>query len=251
MKKVTLAELRFTQEEIKSLGDELVSVLATLAYATNEINVISSLFIFSKPESSKDPIIKKKLEIQKYTLTRCLNAKIFEAYSSIEHAEKIFLRSKNKARYEALAAEFSKVNKNKSTKGYSIAKAIRDTVTNHYLPSVTHKNFGYACSSADNTMYIHDTNGDSFYPIAEHLVFAPALEKLARQNETDINSILRIWLEWSGAASTELTEVFTSVSERIIFDELFQKTALEKEIYVDDGLIGNPKSSFLPLFHQF
>lgn len=79
---VALYQLRFTEEELKSLPENYIGLLANLCFAINELNTFMLLFA-STGTQPHDELVRQKWAIQKNVLTRVLASKVFEAFFGI------------------------------------------------------------------------------------------------------------------------------------------------------------------------
>ncbi len=88
MRIIRLAEFRLSENTRNNFPAPVLSIFATLAFAANEVTTFQAIFLMSKTDNPHDHTIKKKSRIQKFVLTRALNAKIFEAYKILEQSKK-------------------------------------------------------------------------------------------------------------------------------------------------------------------
>lgn len=249
MKIVELYEIQLSKQEIEELGPELTAALSTLAYAANEINCFMGLYLASEPEMPRYEVIKKKARIQKFILTRAMNAKIFEALKAIGDIRKIIDRYQEKTGRKDFSEMFTVLDSLTSELGYTISKELRNNVTSHYLPSKVRDNLSRVAGGSARTLFFHRSSGDSFYPFAEDYVFGAQLNQLAKEHNMDLNSVVDEWMEWSVKASQEISSVFEGVLKHVIMDKLHEKHARETKPYVEVEYVAGFRTRPLPLFH--
>lgn len=85
MRILSYGELSFAKSELRQLGGETTALLSTMAYALNEINTFQRLFVASKRPETNDENMQMMFAIEKHTLARALNAKVFEALKQLSN----------------------------------------------------------------------------------------------------------------------------------------------------------------------
>lgn len=136
----------------------------------------------------------------------------------------------------------------KSEPGYKFARYLRSKVTNHYLIDKITKNLGFVTEKVDSVILLHDTRGNSFYPVAEDLVFNPALTKLGKENDKSPSEVLNQWMDWSIRAASIVSEVMEIISS-MLFQDRLDKTGKEILLEIEDELISDATIRPLPIFH--
>lgn len=255
MKLLKLYEVGLSSRDLDELGEDLTAVLATISHAVNEINLFRGLFLLSDPEFPSAERIRKKAQIQKFAITRALNAKTFEALDSIDQAKTVLNRRMQRERSRKVVETLRSVVEALCTielqtvgLGYEVTKEIRDKVTNHYLPSEVRKNLPTAPYHSNAAMVLHETEGDSFYPFAEDLVFFPVLQKFATEKGKSKREIIDEWMSWSLASSIAVCDMHFRLSKILIID-LLGKRASQVALFAESELFQDYRSHPLPLFH--
>jgi hypothetical protein len=86
-------------------------------------------------------------------------------------------RCRDESGLSALEEFVNEKNRLTSDSNYLLAKTIRDHSTNHYLVSPAAANLQYVSKNAKVAAYLHETQGNSYYPIGEEVVFSGRLSR--------------------------------------------------------------------------
>lgn len=250
MRIVRLLELRLSSSQIQNLPATVLAVFTTLAYVSNEITTFQALFLSSKPEIARDPVIQSKARIQKFILSRTLNAKIFEGLFALTHSKELLRQNGLDAVLSASFREIESAIALKDENGYEIAKRLRDKVSNHIIVNEVLKNLQRVATDADKTLYLHRSSGDSFYPIAEDYVFGSILNQIAKEKGSTLDLVIKEWMDWSIKVSSQISNTFEVLALEVC-EEYFPDSSFRKiSPYVEADLDGGFRKRPLSLFHS-
>ena len=250
MRIIRLAEIRLSENTRSNFPDPVLSIFATLAFAANEVTNLQAFFLMSKDDAPQDDIIKKKSKIQKFVLTRALNAKVFEAFECLDKSKMLLTTHCLDDHLPLFLSEIFESEQLKSRQGFEVAKAIRNHATNHYIPQVVYKNRRRVAENGDHSLYLHQSSGDSFYPFGEEFVFGSLLNKIAKDRGQDLNQIVEEWMNWSISASSQITKTFEVLARECLERYAPSLCAYERTPYLEPELDGGFRNNSLPLFYS-
>ncbi|WP_417268666.1 hypothetical protein [Celeribacter baekdonensis] len=247
---LSFSVLTFTKAELDELGDDLTALIATMSYAANEISTMQLLYISNSGVVPADKDIYFRWAIQKHTLIRILNAKVFEAIFGFSEYKKTLERRGLHKSLEFLAKIFEQIDDMKHAPGYNYSKAIRDKATNHYSPANTKKNMKYVSARADKRMIHHEKTGNSFHPIGEEYVFMAQVNATANTHNVQSEEVMNEWIDWTIRSLRTLSKAFDDLLIQVVTEVLPHKYLELKKPYVELPLVCNLTTSALPLFFE-
>ena len=245
-----LVQYQLTKQELASLDDDYAALLATLCYALNEIRVVSSLYL-SAFQEPKDEHVKRKWIVQRNTLLRMMNAKVFEALKGVHDFEDSLRRKDcNHDLLTLLEKHSEKLRGLKRESGYKISERLRSQSTNHYLPSIAKRNLKYLSQRASKSLYLHETDGDSFFPLGEEVVFDSAFVALESEFKTNADDLFLAWLTWTQQANRTVSSTFDGLAKHLVQVSFPSKFGQQRKPYVEPSFLLGFRSKPLALFHN-
>lgn len=246
-----LVEYPLSQSELNELSRDQQGVVAVLSYAVSETNALSRCYIACMHANTDKPEIEAALNIQRFTILRTWSAKLFEAHEFLQFGGK--KRNTEDEEILKLADEvLSEFSALRSGAGFKLAKCIRHEATNHYSLSAAVKNLGHISPRANFNMYLHDLNGNSFYPIGEEVMFLGRLNRFgANLSEMEEKKkAIGDWLDWNLEANRWLGEAHLRYVRKFILDRNPKKYGRKKAYWIDPRLVGTKAEIKVPVFYR-
>ena len=249
---VHLYEFALSQSDLEKLSDDEVAFLATLGFAIDEISIFQKLVVQAFSKKPKDTVLLNLNGIQVNTVTRSLCAKLFEALRIFENYRKMVDRSGDTKTKEKLDEYERELTEFKRDPNYDLAKTIRDHSTNHYLPSETKKNIKHVPARARFVAYLHENQGNSFYPFGEEYVFFGRIGRYFSDEKKSGFAIddIQNWIAWSLQISRWLNRMLSGYI-LWIHKERFPDLALKKKTpYLEMDFFAELGEKPLPLIYS-
>ncbi len=247
MRILSYGELSFSKAELNRLGSETTALLSAMAYALNEINTFQRLFVASKRPETNDESMRAMFAIEKHTLARALNAKVFEALKQFSDYRRKLVRKNADATLKLFDECMTELTSLKCEDGYKVSNFIRNKFSNHYVPSEVEANLAYVSERANQSMFHHEMVGNSFYPLGEDYVFVAGVNRWAEENGVDSPMVIDDWMDWSVRASGAVSNSFQKLLIKIVQEHFPEKALRETKPYLDSEYCVSLGNAFLPL----
>ncbi len=250
MRIIHLAKLKMSKSDLAKIDKRELAFLSTIAFAIDEISVIQKLYAQSISLQPRNEELLLMSAIQQNTIARVLSSKLYEAIGLFDKYQVTLKRKGDQEAVEALASHQAALVGIKKLPGYPMAKFIRDHVTNHYLHQETEKNIEYVSEKAQYVAFLHEMQGNSYYPFGEEVVFLGRVgryfyEEYERTfNASDINH----WYDWIKEASKWFTKMFYSYVIWLYRTRFPDWMLVPTKPYLDYELFGELGHSPLPIF---
>ena len=181
--------------ELLHFGETKAAVFATSCHAINEINVFARLYVSDIRETPKEPEMAKLYEIQSMTILRSWSAKLFEYHEFIKCVRKL---PEFSTYSKLLGSNLKKFNQLKKMDGFIITRKIRNEMTSHYDLKKAQENLKNVAPHAEATLYFHELDGNSFFPISEEVMFwARADPQSSAENSKHREEYFKKWSGWA------------------------------------------------------
>ncbi len=242
-------EYALNWSDLKGLTEDEKAFVALSCYAVTELNVLSRVYLFSSHIPNGNEIIDAAIQAQRFVLLRTWSAKLFEFSECIKQMNGP--KSKLDESVENIAKRASSLFEQvKCLKGYSVAKHIRHEASNHYSFPATKKNLGFVEDSADCGLYLHEMEGNSFYPMGEEVVFGGRIIRHGSPSSSfeSIHNMLDDWMEWNIQATKWVRDVQFLAVKTLIVDKLSNKSFEKKKIPVDRNIARTISDGGVPIF---
>ncbi|MGB3243522.1 MAG: hypothetical protein WBB25_03235, partial [Sulfitobacter sp.] len=184
-------------------------------------------------------------------ILRCWSAKLFELQELFN-----LKNSRNRTSDKVLVhlAKIAKETFAKMTKdgGLNIARIIRNEATSHYYLRPAVKNLDSLSEDANLSFFMHEMEGNSFYPVGEELMFFARLNKLGENFETKEQklSIFDDWMEWNLHATEWAVSIKDLYSNQIILKRFPNKCAVRRDYWINPALVGTKEDRKTPVFYR-
>jgi hypothetical protein len=134
--------------------------------------------------------------------------------------------------------------------GYTLARDLRNEVTNHFPLKAAKKNLKHLSDRANLLLLLHHKDGNSSYPLGEEVLFAGRINRFSfgKQDEEGGHRALERWYQFNLDA-TKLARTFhQAVIQHLVFGKFPKKFARLKTFWVEDGLSKDHREVCVPLF---
>ncbi len=225
--------------------DELI-LFGTLSFICNELNVFSRMLGLANSTQVEAKPLKFVADLQHHAILRTLASRVFEAHEFL-----IVTLSKctdvDDDLRDLLKSTKIKLDRLRSSEGYSINRNVRNEVTFHYQYGAAKKNVRSIRDDADASVFINKTDGNTYFSIGESLMYFERLRRFSLSDKTfeDEEKLAEAWLGWSLDAVRIIkdlqAEVFNSVMDKV------EKRARKTHYFVERSLVAE-KTDVLPIF---
>ncbi|WP_299637113.1 hypothetical protein [uncultured Ruegeria sp.] len=244
-----IVEIPIYWDDLKSLSLDEKALLALASYAASESNTISKLYLFSTHKMTGNEIVDSAISIQIMVLLRYWSAKLFEFFESISEISNS--RGTKDDNVIRLAKEsFDAFSELEELRGYEIARAIRHEATNHYSFKAAKKNIDHVSDRANCKLYLHNKDGNSWYPFGEEVMFSGRLNRAGASLRTkeEKNQLLKDWLDWNLSATRWANKAYELIATELVLDRLPDRNAKQKLLWLEPELVGEIDGRKTPVF---
>ncbi len=238
-----------TWAEIQTLPDDHQAALSVACCAVTEVNALMKLHIFSGHKLPEQNLGDYAILTQQFVLLRTWSAKLFEAYRFIR-----FKGTKKKMNDPVLLdisrRAIEKFESLRNGKGYELARAIRNEASNHYSFDDGKKNLKHVSKNAHCSMYLHEMNGNSVFPLGEEVMFMGRLNRAAASLRTkeERMTMLNTWIDWNLEATDWLTAVHSDIVKKLVLAVFPDRYAHRRLFYMPHDYVGTKDVDLTPLF---
>lgn len=161
-----------------------------------------------------------------------------------------FNNTKNKKLLALCGEAQEKFKVLKADEIYRLVQSIRNEATSHTTMSAARKNLKFMSDDADCSLYMHDLNGNSFFPMGEELMFAARLDRHAGFGASPEEKItlLEKWKDWNLAANSWLGEVHVNFTLKTTFEDKNKIPAYRHPYWIPPAMVGQSDDRKTPLF---
>ena len=160
-----LVEYPISVREIKELPLDHQACLSVLCHAVSEANALSRTYISTMDAKSPDSAIEIAINIQRFTILRSWSGRLFEAVGFLETLVGQKPKSKDRLVQNLATEALENFNSLRSGRGYKLARNVRNEAAFHYGFDAARKNMTNVSDRANFNLYLHEMNGNSFYPM--------------------------------------------------------------------------------------
>ncbi|MEP1962496.1 hypothetical protein [Tateyamaria sp.] len=246
---VEITKYALSKKDFEDIPEDQVALIGLLNYAATELNCLQRVYIASSQGLTGENHLDVGIASQRYTLLRVWSAKLFELMQCLEDLCKPNRKIDEVVLEVATTAREAMVEL-KENDAYPLVRNIRDNATNHYSFKDAKKNLRHVSEGADFSLYLHEMDGNSYYPMGEELMFVGRINrfgsglsgKAARQN------LLNAWMDWNLLANHWVRATHVDAFERLVMSKYPRRAAWSKKHYVPVNLVGNIEKPVVPLF---
>lgn len=235
---------------IQQLPDDQQAAIALLSYAVSEANALSRLYILNSHNLIDEEAIDCATSIQRFLLLRIWSAKLFEVEDFLQLGSAKKKASKDKDLLELAADALQSFSKLRDTTAYPVVRNIRHEATNHYSFKAAKQNLKHVSKNANCNMYLHELNGNSFYPMGEEVMFIGRINRhgasLATKDQK--SELLESWMNWNLEANNWLAQTHKSFVSKLIFEPDGQKSARKRSYWIPPEMVGSRDENVAPIF---
>ncbi|MBL1435893.1 MAG: hypothetical protein COB08_006810 [Rhodobacteraceae bacterium] len=247
---VFLHELKFTDHDIEEIGRDTYAFIATFAYAIDEISVFLKLVIQSHGNKPNDETLLQMFAIQQNTITRVLSAKLVETIKLFGDYER-HLKKEGKEKYlNALQPSVEALKLITRSPSFNVSRRLRNKVTNHYLFKDSLQNMdGSVSSNASKSIFLHLSQGNSFAPLGEEVVFLGRFWRYFEEETKLKPNMDRIheWIDWNQSAAKWAIKTFNAFIIWLHHNEFPEKYGQRTIHYLEPELYGELGINRLPI----
>jgi len=244
-----LYELKISWAELENLTVKERSVFGLLCYAASEMNVLSRIYLETMHPLTGEPAIDTGLAMQRHIVLRSLSSRAYEAYKFLRELK---VDSNESGEYNRFVNETKDAsNELKNAPGYSVNDILRNEATNHYDLNAAVKSWPFLDKGANNTMYMHSKDGNSYFALGEELMFFARLRRLSnsRKEWKEPEAIVGAWLDWALEVKKLVSKAHVKFFEEIVAAQIPNLAADKRHYFLDEELVSNTKHG-VPLFHR-
>ncbi len=185
--------------------------------------------------------------MQRHLLLRSWSARIFEFYKFIGEES-----DKPSCDDEALQKLFQDSNQSfetlKRRLGFEIARDLRNEATNHYSLKAAKKNLASVPCHADCSFYLHEIDGNSFYPMGEEVMFIGRMNRKGKSvtTENDRAALFNEWMGWNLDANRWVKDTHVSFADRIFISKT-DKRATKMSHWIPYSMVGDKDAFKIPV----
>lgn len=234
---------------MQSLPEDQQAALAILSYAVSETNALAKLYICQSHEMTGIEAIDLASTIQRFVVLRSWSARLFEIEQFLTLGGKK-KKTDDSALMSLASAAIQDFESIRTHQGYAIARDLRNEATSHYSFDAAKKNLSHVSNNSNCTMYLHELNGNSFFPLGEEVMFQGRLNRkgsnLASREERA--QLLKYWYDWNLLANKWLADAHVNFIKTLVIERFEGKGARKKTYWVPKEFVGTKEDRMTPVF---
>lgn len=244
-----LTEYKLSLADLEDLHEDLSAALAVTCYAVSEINTLMRLYIFSSHQVIDNEVIDAASMIQRGVLLRTWSSKLFE-FSEFIHLNGKHNKTKNVDLIELAKQAQKSFEQLKQEKGFDLVRNIRHEASNHYCLNPARKNLKHLSPTSKLSFYLHEKNGNSFFPMGEEVMFIGRINRHATSETTkeEKSQLYNTWMNWNLMASNWLGEVHHLFVKRLVLERFSERKAERKDYWIPPTMVGEVGEIITPIF---
>ncbi len=244
-----LEEFRISWEELRKLPDDQLAAFGLVCFAISEINVLKRLYLFSGHDY--DPVGIDEIGFaalsQRLVLLRLWSAKLFELTKFFK-----FEGQHNRTKDQTLLSlseiaqkTFEDVAKGP---GFEFATRQRNEAASHYHMKSARKNAHHLRKDALCNMYLHQAEGNSFFPLGEELMFGASVLRLKDEFTCPDSDIVDEWFRWNLEANNWASKMHVQLFSETILKVIPDRKPYEREYWLKPEMIQYIGECIVPVF---
>ncbi|WP_156874836.1 hypothetical protein [Sulfitobacter alexandrii] len=230
------------------LSEDQQALFGLVNYAASELNALQRVYIGLSHSVVSEPWLDATILIQRNSILRVWSAKIFEFFDCIEQLV-------NKKGLDAVVRNLvdeaeRELVQLRADDGYALVRNVRHEATNHFSFKAAKKNLPYLADHADCNLYLHELDGNSYYPMGEELMFIARLNRHGANlsSKEEKAKALDDWMEWNFKANAWVRKFHLAVFKRVLDGQVPDRFARETWKWVDPVLVADTSPPTAPLF---
>jgi hypothetical protein len=160
-------KIELSQDDIAKIAPRHLRFMGQSCLAANDISVFLKIILGHLHIEGPDEILTQMPSLTRIILQRQLQAKIFEFIEMMDAYLKVCGRKSDKVLGNVLDEIPASLAEIKANPCYELAKKIRIEITNHYGFRDWHEGARRQSNGYNFNLYMHKSNGNSFFPFAE------------------------------------------------------------------------------------
>ena len=241
-------EYPLSWEELQTFPEDQQAALAVFSYAASEANALSKLYSATSHSLTGENAIDCAISTQLFVILRTWSSKLFEVEAFLNFKGKN--RTSDQEVLELAKVSLSNFSRLRDSDGYLIARDVRNEASHHYSFTAAKKNLKHVSARANCTMYLHEMNGNSFYPMGEEVLFIGRLNRRGAQldSEEKRSALLGKWMDWNIEANSWLNDTHAEFMRTLVLEKLGNKFAKKRTYWIDPVLVGKVTERKTPVF---
>ncbi|MBY5551167.1 hypothetical protein HFO61_30970 [Rhizobium leguminosarum] len=176
---VTVHPMTFSSLELKSIPQRHAAFFMSSCLAASEISTFLRLYLAALTSADLPQCVgvtREYASVQISILQRKLASTLIECVNLLENYMKVCSRKRDDVFPQFLRTTSAVVAQIKADAGHSYAVELRNKVAHHFDFAHITKLLGAAKEERQYTIYLHETDGNCLYPVADHLILANLFE---------------------------------------------------------------------------
>ena|GEM_PF-6345929 len=233
--------------DIRDVPIEKKALYLSLCFLVSELNALQRMALLSFQILSDQPAFEAAARIQSNSLIRVISGKCHEVGKFLKNCVE---KAHDKDVRDICRNFLGRFDTLDAAKGSHISEHIRRKIAFHLDFREAVKSTKHADDSVDCSWYIHDAEGNCYFPAGEHAIFESNLLRASKdakhgiRTDTDHSE----WVKWTVSVLALVKEMHVEVFERFIFQPLGGKLQPSNSIDIPKELVAQRGVDFLPLF---
>ena len=247
---VSFIELQLRWEELRQLPDDHLAAISVLSFAASEINFLRKTYMSVSHPYVQNKTINSATNIGRFVVIRSWTSKLFECVTFFEKLSGPKPSTKDKILCKLACDSLKTFEPLKKSKGYEVARDLRNEATHHYSFSAACDNLKHVSSSGDFGFYTHEVGGNDYYPLGEEVMFHARLNRKWANvdSKTKRNALFMEWLDWNLSATDWLLKTHAHISNELAFKAIDSVKWKKKSYPVPVGFLGDASVARMPVF---
>jgi hypothetical protein len=193
---VKLCVATLTYSQLEGASHDLKAATALASLAVNDLNMIMKMYLCTGETRPEDKEILVAFACHRSSVLRIWSSKLFEFRQFVEGRRSMH-RSSDKDVREILDNAKDELAAAEDPIARSLARSIRNELSNHYSLSAARKNLRHVPDDADCSLYLHEKVGNSFYPMGDVFGLIGTLSRLSSSvDQGDLSALHDRWFAW-------------------------------------------------------
>ncbi len=244
-------EYPISWKRVQLLPEDHQAAVAVLSFAVSEVNALSRLYIFNTHEMLGEEAIDCATSIQRFLILRTWSAKLFEMEEFLQLGGKKKV-SRDAELLQLAGSALEDFGELRDPQVYPIVRDIRNEATSHYSFAAAKKNLKHVSPNANCNMYLHQMNGNSFYPMGEEVMFVGRMNRRGAtlKEKSERAEQIKNWMNWNLAASNWLNRTHAKFVKNLILEKDEGKGARKRTYWIPPEFVGSKDERSAPIFFR-
>lgn len=246
---IKLTKVSLRRQELEGIAKRDLAALAALGFALNQTNVFARAFLATEYDTATiEPVTGEAAHIQRMVFLRSFSSSLIEIRELFEPNH--FAKKKADGRLRGVVRSFGPLlDELDDMRGYRIAKFVRNKCTFHFDFQGA-SGLSSASLREDLSMYLHRSQGNTFFPLGEWMVFTAHLAEYCDKKYPSVSydQLFDEWRQWTDRFYDFANRAVAKLAEEIVLAAVPGRTFHERVYWPSEDLVFKQPANLIPVF---